>query len=305
MARVRRSRPWRALSLFVLAAVPLSVFANGPPPRTETAFVTGLQGAAFRSFIDRMDRSAPGRDLRVMAVALILPYEVIPNRLVVAGAIPYLDKELVLSQGGQRRRLGNSGFGDLTVKAKYQILQRDRPRRTTRLSLLASLKLPTGEDDERSEDGSLLPPSLQLGTGSVDYAGGAVITALRQRWGINGDLIYRVNTSDDGFRFGDKLQLDAALAFRASPRIYGTYPSPQLNLFLELNGVRSGRNRAGGTDIAASGGTSLFIAPGIQYMIGRTFLVEASLQLPVAENLHGDQLEADHSLRMGIRWLIF
>ncbi|MCZ6833614.1 MAG: hypothetical protein O7F11_07700, partial [Acidobacteria bacterium] len=76
MPRVSRSRPWRALSLFVLAAVPLSVFANGPPPRTETAFVTGLQGAAFRSFIDRMDRSAPGRDLRVMAVPLILPYEV-------------------------------------------------------------------------------------------------------------------------------------------------------------------------------------------------------------------------------------
>jgi len=300
----RGSRSWRALSFFVLAAVPVSVYANGPPPRTETAFVTGLQGAAFRSFVDRMDRSAPGRDLSVLAVPLIVPYEIIPNRLVIAGAIAYLDKELVLSQGGQRRRLGDSGFGDLTLKAKYRIVQRDRPRRTTRLSLLTFLKLPTGEDDQRSADGLLLPPSLQLGTGSVDYAGGAVITALRQRWGINGDLIYKVKTGDDGFRFGNMLQFDAALAFRASPRVYGTYPSPQLNIFLEFNGVHNERNRAGGTDVAASGGTSLFIAPGIQYMIGRTFLVEGSLQLPVVENLHGDQLEADYSLRLGIRWLI-
>lgn len=300
-----RKIPGIALAVLFSLLSGASTEANGPPPQSETAFVVGLQGAAFRSFVDTRKKSAPGRDLRVFAVPLIFPYEVLPNRLVLAGAIPYLDKELEVQTPGGRQTLGDSGFGDLALTAKVQVLQRDRPQGTTRLTLLGRVKLPTGKNDARAPDGSLLPPSLQLGTGSVDYSGGAIVTALKQRWGINGDLIYRANTSDNGFRFGDSLRYDAALAFRAYPRDYESYPSPQLNLFLEANGSSQEKNQLSGTSLPDSGGTTVFLSPGIQYMAGRTFLVEASFQLPVVENLNGDQLETDYTFRLGIRWLLF
>jgi len=40
--------------------------------------VTGLHGVAFQSFVRTVDKSAPGRGLRVISVPLILPYELVP-----------------------------------------------------------------------------------------------------------------------------------------------------------------------------------------------------------------------------------
>ena len=279
--------------------------ANGPPIHTDTAFVTGLHGAAFRTFTEVVDKSAPGRDLRIIKIPLAVPFELIPNRFVVGGTIPYLDKEMEVTTPGGQTVMGDSGFGDLSLFAKYQVLQKDRPGGTTRLTLLGRVKLPTGQDDEKAPDGTPLPRSLQLGTGAVDYSGGAVVTSLKQRWGLNADLLYTEKTSDDGFRFGDSLRYDVAFAYRAYPKVYETYPSPQLNLFLEFNGESQEKNEMGGFTIPDSGGTTVFLSPGIQYMAGRTFLVESSIQVPVVENLNGNQLETDYTFLVGIRWLLF
>lgn len=293
------------MALLVQLSAGAATQANGPPINTETAFVTGLSGAAFRSFARTVRKSAPGRDLQVIAVPLEFPYELLPNKLVLGGAIPYLDKELEITGGGTQRTIGDSGFGDLTAFGKYQVLQRDRSGETTRLTILGRLKLPTGEDDEKAPDGTRLPRPLQLGTGSVDFSAGAVIAALKQRWGVNADLIYTANGSDERFQFGNILRYDVALAYRAYPKIYATYPSPQLNLFLELNGETRERDELGGEALPDTGGTSILISPGIQYIAGRTFLVESSLQIPVVENLNGDQLETDYAFSLGLRWLIF
>jgi hypothetical protein len=305
MPQSGRGIPRLTCTLLVSLLAGSGVEANGPPIHTETAFVTGLQGEAFRSFVRTVDKSAPGRDLRVISVPLIFPYELIPNRLVVGGAIPYLDKELETKVGGSRRRLENSGFGDVTLFSKVQVLQKDRPGETTRLTLLGRVKLPTGEHHARDPDGNFLARPLQVGTGSFDISGGAVLTNLKQRWGVNADLLYTATTEDESFRFGNALRYDLALAFRVAPKVYEAYPSPQLNLFLEFNGETQERNRLRGDSLADSGGTTIFVSPGIQYMFGRTLLIESSVQLPVVENLNGDQLETDTTFTLGIRWLVF
>ena len=105
--------------LFLLGITADLVLAQGPPINTNTAFVVGLEGAAIRSFgrvVRKSNLFADGekitdaldREVTVFALPVMLPYEVIPNKLVVIGALPYLDKEMKLTKDGNRQSRGDS-----------------------------------------------------------------------------------------------------------------------------------------------------------------------------------------------------
>jgi hypothetical protein len=63
---------------------------------------------------------------------------------------------------------GGTGFGDTLVLLKYRFLRLDSPRGTTQASIAAGAKFATGRTDLRDAAGSLLPASLQPGSGSTD-----------------------------------------------------------------------------------------------------------------------------------------
>ncbi len=290
--------------------------AQGPPINTQNAFVTGLSGAGFRTFFFSFDRSGLrlegeevsdplDRQVRVRGQMFVLPYELVPNRLVVMGAVPYLDKTLEAGPGTNRQELSVNGFGDLALAAKIGVYQRDRPNLTTRMALFGRLKLPTGDDDALGPEGQPLPKSLQLGTGSVDYSAGFILTHSVGPLGLSGDVIYDFNTSSEGFAFGDVLHYDLALGYRILPRVYRTYPAKQINLYLEANGTWSRRNTLDGEALPDSGGQRLLLSPGIQFIPWPSFAVEATYQVPVWQDLNGAQLEFDPTFKVGIRWLLF
>jgi len=52
--------------------------------------------------------------------------------------------------------------------------------------------------------------------------------------------------------------------------------------------------------IGDSGGTTLFLAPGLQYVTQR-WVAEISLQLPVIQELNGRQIKTDYHLNVGFR----
>lgn len=283
--------------------------AQGPPINTETAFVTGLESGAIRSFgkATRQIGSLPGGrgELNIISVPLEVPYELLPNKLVVGASIPYLDKEIKTTINGERKSFSDSGFGDLTLFGKYQFFQRDAHSQTTRISALGKVKVPTGEDDEKTSTGARLPPSVQLGTGSDDYTLGLVFTHIKNRLGINADLIYTLKTEANSFEFGDTLNYDIAFGYRLLPWVYETYPAKQLNLYLEFNGGLSQKNKQNDSRIDDSGRNTIFLSPGIQFIPTRNFLIEASFQKPIYEHLRGNQLDTDYSFNVGFRWLLF
>jgi hypothetical protein len=291
------------LTIFLNLSDP--AFAQGPPINTETAIISGIEGAALRSFTKYTEKSGvlsggkTGR-LSVTAVPIVIPYELLPNKLVIVGKIPYLEKRRKIETGGTVERLSSRGFGDLSLLAKYLIYQRDALKQTTRGILIGGIKFPTGRDGKPG-----LPQSLQNGSGSFDYTGGLAFTHIKGRLGIHADLLYTLKTEANNFEFGDTFQYDLALGWRLIPAVYKTYPAKQLNLYLELNGTYSKKNEQNGLEMADSGGNTLFLSPGIQFIPGRAFLVEASLQIPIAENLNGTQLETDYAFMVGFRWLIY
>ena len=290
--------------------------AQGPPMNTETAFVVGLNGGAFRTFVQTVRKSKLlqdgsrisdplDREVQVVATPLIFPYELIPNRLVVGAGIPYLDKEMRLTRDGVKRSLSDRGFGDLTLFAKYQLLQWDALKKTTRVTFKSLLKLPTGEHEATDGEGNRLPRGIQLGTGTVDYAVGLIFTHIVNRLGINADTFYRFNGETEGFEFGDAVNYDLALGYRIYPSVYETYPSPYATVYLEANGQFNRKSRAAGQRVADSGGHTLFLSPGVQYIPLGNLILETSIQIPVRQELNGTQLGTDFVFKGGIRWLIF
>jgi len=301
--------------LFLLGITADLVLAQGPPINTNTAFVIGLEGAAIRSFgrvVRKSNLFADGekitdaldREVTVFALPVMLPYEVIPNRLVVIGALPYLDKEMRLTKDGNRQSRGDSGVGDLRLLGKYQFLQKDTKRSSFRMTFLGGVKLPTGNDDAKDATGPL-PSPLQLGSGSFDFFGGPIATFVRNRLGINAEVNFKKNTEANDYQFGDTLSVNIALGYRIFPQVYETYPSPYLTAYLELLSAFSGKDRKNGVDLEDTGGDVVFLSPGIQYVFSRTLLVETSFQFPIFEDLNGTQLGTDFSFNVGMRWLIF
>jgi len=112
---------------------------------------------------------------------------------------------------------------------------------------------------------------------------------------------YQVNTEADNFEFGDEVRFDASLQYRLWPReLTGGVPGFLYGV-LESNLIYRGKNQIGGIDDANSGGTTLFIAPGLQYVTKR-WILEAIVQLPAVQDLGGTALEDDYTVRAGFRF---
>ena len=312
MKREKFKRLW---FLILVSLTSQFAFSQGPPINTNTAFVTGINGSAIRTFAKAMqkttlysgDQAIPNNSERAVSAfvfPVMIPYEVIPNKLVVIAAMPYLSKEVKLTDNGNRVSRDASGWGDLKLLGKYQIYQRDTKRATLRITFLGGIKLPTGKADA-SDDMGLLPRPLQPGSGSYDLLGGPIITYVKNRFGLNAEANYRKNTQAEGYQFGDVLSANIAVGYRIFPKVYKIYPSPYSSVFVELLSEFSGKDRAEGTELENTGKKILVLAPGVQFVFSRTFLLEASLQLPIYQYYNGEQIGLDYSYTFGLRWLIF
>ncbi len=58
-----------------------------------------------------------------------------------------------------------------------------------------------------------------------------------------------------------------------------------------------------GQDPLNTGGTTVFLAPGVQWVLSPRFLVEAAFQIPVVQDLNGLQLAFAPTVNAGIRIL--
>ncbi len=245
------------------------------------------------------DPSGADRDRSSRAVASVLGYGVI-SKLALFGVLPYLNNELEITKGGQRVTRRASGFGDLTVFGRYTVVQRDRPGRNFRVAPFFGVKAPTGEDDETDALGRL-PPSVQLGSGSWDPFIGVVATNQTLRYQVDGQFSFRGKNKANDFEAGDVIRLDGSLQYRLRTRELTSGVPGFLYGVIEANLIHRDENRVGGSTDPNSGGTTLFITPGVQYITKR-WIVEGAAQIPVSEDLNGTALENDFIARASVRF---
>jgi hypothetical protein len=245
------------------------------------------------------DPSGADRDRTSQAAVSVLGYGV-NRKLAVFGVMPYLSNELKITAGSQRISRNTNGFGDLSVFGRYTAYQRDQPGRTFRVAPFFGVKTPTGENDASDTFGRL-PPSIQVGSGSWDSFVGVVATYQTLDYQLDGQFEYRANNEANNFEAADTVRLDGSLQYRVHPRkLTGGVPA-FLYIVIEANLIRRDRDRVGGMTDPNSDGTTLFVAPGIQYITMR-WIIEGAVQIPVTQNLNGTALENDYVARAGFRF---
>ncbi|MDP3844562.1 MAG: transporter [Oxalobacteraceae bacterium] len=250
-------------------------------------------------FMKNADDPTPARrDMEVTGLVSVLGYGVTRD-FALFGMLPWFDKRLDMRMGGQDITRSKQGFGDLTLLGRYTAYEYNAPGRTFRIAPFLGVKAPTGEDDARDGLGRL-PPPVQPGSGSWDLLGGAVLTYQTLDFQVDSQLSYKTNREANGFEFGDVFEADASLQYRLWPRKLGSGVPAFLYGVLEANLVHADKNRVSGTTDPNSGGTTLFLSPGLQY-VTKKWIVEAGVQVPVAQNLHGTALKNDYVFTTGFR----
>lgn len=300
--RRRACRLWLAVAAFTAwTAVPEA--SRAAPQTFSTALPVATDEFIFRTqFLYQSAGDDPGprnRDVDVLGAVSVLGYGATP-KLALFGALPFLNKELdVTLPAGDRVTRDTTGVGDARLFGRYTLYQRDRRGSNFRIAPFAGLELPTGDDDDTDRLGTL-PPTLQLGSGSWDPFFGVVATYQTLAYQVDVQASYQANTEANDFEFGDEAQLNASLQYRLWPRELGAGVPGFLYGVVEGNFVHQSKNRVAGLSDPDSGGETLFVSPGLQYVTKR-WVLEAIVQVPVAQDRNGAALEDDVTVRAGFR----
>lgn len=244
------------------------------------------------------DPTPADRELGVAGLVSVLGYGINSN-LAVFGVLPYLDKELDLTTGGQRISRDSNGVGDLSVFGRYTLFRHNGPGYNFNIAPFLGIETPTGENNDRDRFGTL-PAPLQAGSGSWDPFVGLVMSYQTLAYQVDAQAGYKINTGDDDFEFGDEFTFDASLQYRLWPRELGAGVPGFLYGVLEANLLHQEKNKINAVNDPDSGGTSFFLSPGVQY-VTRRWVVEAIVQVPVAQDRNGTALEDDFIVRTGFR----
>ena len=199
--------------------------------------------------------------------------------------------------GGGQYNSHTSSFGDIKVMGRYQGLT---PRHN--LGILFGLKLPTGSftytgtsTDPTAPGPVPIDRGLQPGTGTTDAIVGAYYTD-----GISLNLNYfaqalyqKALDSREQYKPGEALNLTVGLLYSGFSNV-----SPLLQLNYRYIVHDEGNN----ADQINTGGSLLYISPGITVSVSQQFAVYGFVQVPVYQDLNGVQLAPRYTVSLGVRY---
>ena len=294
------------ITAFAVAALSVvGVTSHAGPINSNTAFAPhqgeSILRIQYRYLEVEDDPSVMNRELKVQGLTAVYIYG-FNEKFTGILTVPYRDKNLELASGGGGRVTRDSrGVGDIRSLLKYRVFTRDTPGKTHRLGVFGGLEWPTGKDNQKDSLGRL-PQTLQAGSGSYDPIIGTVWTTQTLGWEFDADIGYKFNTEANNFEFGDVFSYNISYQHRLLPRELPEegVPSFVYGVF-EINGIYTGKNKIGGLRDANSGGNTVFFSPGLQW-VSAAWVLEASVQLPIIQDLNGDANEVDYATTIGVRY---
>ncbi len=224
--------------------------------------------------------------------------------------VPYIDRShstlgtasdgSTAGPGGGQYDSHTSSFGDVKVVGRYQGFI---PGCST-LGVLFGMKLPTGNHTETGTSNDPTAPGqvpidrgLQPGTGTTDAILGAYYTNSidqNMNWGYFAQAIFqRALYSEDQYTPGESLNLTAGLRYMG---FSGFSPQIQLNFRHVLH------DTGAQADSISTGGTLLYISPGVSVPVGNYISAYGFVQLPLYQDLNGVQLAPRFTTSLGMRY---
>lgn len=199
------------------------------------------------------------------------------------------------------------GFGNLSVSGKYRFYRAVGEWGDRQAAARFGLELPTGST--RAPGADRLPRASEyvrqqlsaINSGLAAHADLSYSQA-RGRMIFGGNVEGVLRTERAGFRTGHELRANTDLEFVVFPFDYRR-PTGEVFAILETNFVHKGAGRFGGGEVAGSGATEFYLAPGLQYVATPRVVFEASAQLPVARRAGAQVLRTSASVLAGVRYL--
>ncbi len=186
-----------------------------------------------------------------------------------------------------------TGFGDMRLSGHYRFW-----KKYVEAAVLAGIKFPTGLTTAKRKSGDKFAPELQPGTGSWDGQFGiAVSRSFKKRFSAATSFEYLLNGEGaQNQKAGDAFRYNVAGSYAI--RDLGT--TPNLSVILELNNEWASKDHSREEDrVFDSGGTTIFLAPGVSVQLTRHISIFCSSPIPIYQNLGGEHEEKKFELIVG------
>jgi hypothetical protein len=220
----------------------------------------------------------------------------VSERTSVAVSLPIVNnrrhEHLDLDAGGVFSAQTYSGFGDIRIMLRHAHLRQLRHQFVGGIGV----KTPSGVYKLRDAEGEISEPGVQPGTGSWD----PIVTAyyayqIRPHaldWFVSGSWQYATENRLD-YRFGDTRILNTGFNDRVS------VGGRDVVLSVQLNARNAPRDELLGVDVSTTGGTFIYLTPGVRIETGEATGFYAHLQIPVYQRANETNLVPSYAFILG------
>jgi len=186
------------------------------------------------------------------------------------------------------------GLTDLWLTGKYRFYRGPLGS----VAVFGGVKFPTGKFDVDNSAGERVEPSATAGSGSYDgMLGLAYSRFLTARLTFDASAQYTLRTEADDFKLGDRIDGGVAFAYRFTEDIQ---KFPQVSAFAEASVRHLYKSEEEGERDPNTGGTALFLTPGVRVGFTKNFSFTVSSPLPVLQELNGTQLKTSYKVNGGL-----
>lgn len=187
------------------------------------------------------------------------------------------------------RTTTSQGLGDTLVLGRYRFYDQNDHQ----LAAVFGAILPTGTTRRRTNNGDIIGTHNQPGSGAITMQGGLAYTAnLTSEVALDADIIARFPTlGAKQFRSGRSIQADAAISYNHDGFLVPV---------LEVNAISNESDIENDEVKKNSGGTVVYLSPGITMHLKDKGSVYASVMYPVYQKLGG--ISNDEKWRFSLGW---
>lgn len=192
------------------------------------------------------------------------------------------------------KRESATGFGDMQLTSKYRFWKKH-----VEAAAIAGIKFPTGRTNDKRVSGKKFEAEQQPGTGSWDGEFGLVLSRnFKQRFSTATSFLYNLKTEGaQDFKAGDVFRYNIGASYAL--RKLGSFPN--LSIICELNHEWALKDRSRThAPVFDSGGTSIFVTPGLEAAFNRHVSVFWGMPVPIYQNLGGEHEELKFEILAGI-----
>ncbi len=287
--------------------IPLSN-SIGLPVSGKGAFLLGLSYDynylnTLKSGNDVLDDRV--RERTTQSLLLNLGYT-ITRDLSVEALFTYVKQERIISIFGNVNKDGSNGIGDGVILFKYNFNELFKKNNLLRIGL--GTKIPIGATDKKSDQGILLNPDLQPGSGAWDLIGWSFYSqtfSFRPSGTFSATVVYRYTGTNNNFlngnttyRFGPEFQ---AFVNYTDQFLVG---KNLINPGLSVNYRNAEQDEIGGSLLDNTGGEWVNLIPTVNFEIIEDLNFLLKIEIPIYSYVDGTQLTPTYRITTGLFYSI-